>query len=71
MYDYSKLLGRIKEKSNSGAVFSVQMGIAERTLSQKLNNKADFKQREIEKACRILDIPDSEIGAYFFNKKTQ
>lgn len=70
-YDYSKLLGRIKEKSKSNAVFSTKLGIAERTLSLKLNNKVDFKQNEIKKSCEILDIPDEQIGIYFFEKKTQ
>ncbi|MBQ6546501.1 MAG: DUF739 family protein [Bacilli bacterium] len=70
-YDYSKLLGRIKEKSDSNAVFSTKLGISERTLSCKLNNKVDFKQNEITKSCEILEIPDEEIGIYFFTLKTQ
>ena len=70
MYDYSRLLGKIKEKSKSNAVFSSKLGISERTLSQKLNNKVDFKQHEIIKSCQILDIPDEQIGLYFFDLKT-
>jgi len=70
-YDYSKLLGRIKEKTYSNAVFSSKLGISERTLSLKLNNKVDFKQHEISKACEILNIPTKEIALYFFNFKTQ
>lgn len=70
-YDYSKLLGRIKEKCNSNAIFAVQMGISERTLCLKLNNKVDFRQKEISKACDILKIANDEICYYFFKIKTQ
>ena len=70
-YDYSKLLGRIKEKVSNNAVFSSQLGISERTLSVKLNNKVDFRQREITRACEVLDIDDKDIHTYFFTFKTQ
>ena len=70
-YDYSKLYGKIREKEKSNAVFSSKLGISERTLSLKLNNKVDFRQNEITKACDILEIPVEEISQYFFAYKTQ
>lgn len=71
MYDYSKLVGRIKEKFNCNVNFAIKMGFSERTLSLKLNNKMDFRQNEIEKACALLEIPISKVYDYFFTKIVQ
>ena len=49
-YDYSKLNGRIVEKCGTRANFAEMMGLSERTISLKLNNKISFKQPEIQKA---------------------
>lgn len=46
-FEYSKLLGRIKEKCGSQAVFASMMKFSERTMSFKLNSKRDWKQSEI------------------------
>jgi DNA-binding Xre family transcriptional regulator len=70
-YDYSKLLGRIIEKYGSQAKFSGAMGLSERSLSLKLNSKVGFKQSEIAKACKLLDIAESDIPEYFFTLKVQ
>lgn len=70
-YDYSKLMGKIKEKFNCNVNFAIKMGFSERTLSLKLNNKMDFRQREIEQACILLKIPINKINDYFFTKKVQ
>lgn len=65
-YDYSKLKGKIKEKYNTNARFAAKMGMSEHTLSVKLNNLSPFRQDEISKSIGLLDIPDREIGDYFF-----
>ena len=65
-YNYAKLLGRIVEKVGTQSVFAEKMGLSERTISLKLNGKVGWKQREIAKACEVLEISDSEIPAYFF-----
>lgn len=70
-YDYSKLLGRIKEKCGRQVVFAERMGLSERTVSLKLNNKLAWKQSEMEKAAAILDFPICEIQDYFFTLKVQ
>ena len=70
-YDYSKLLGRIIEKYGSQAKFSGAMGLSERSLSLKLNSKVGFKQSEIAKACKLLDIAEYDIPEYFFTLKVQ
>jgi hypothetical protein len=65
-YDYSKLIGRIKEKCGTQSAFSKQMGLSERTISLKLNNKIPFSQNEIHHAVSILGLKDSDIQRYFF-----
>lgn len=70
-YDYSKLNGRIVEKCGTQAVFAEKMGLSERTVSLKLNNKIAFKQPEIQKAMCVLGLTDDEIQAYFFTLKVQ
>lgn len=67
-YDYSKLLGRVKEVCGSNAAFAEKMSLSERSISLKLNGKVGWKQQEIEKACQVLDIASVDIGLYFFNQ---
>lgn len=68
-YDYAKLNGKIVEKCGTQAVFAERMGLSERTISLKLNNKVAFKQPEIQKALSILGLTESDIQAYFFTLK--
>ncbi len=70
-YDYAKLNGRIAEKCGTQAAFAEKMGLSERSISLKLNNKIAFKQPEIQRALEILDLASSEIQAYFFTFKVQ
>lgn len=70
-YDYSKLLGRIKEKCGSQATFARAMDLSERTVVLKLSNRRDWKQNEIDKSCLVLDIPKSDIPIYFFTPIVQ
>lgn len=70
-YDYSKLKGRIVEKFGNQTKFAETMGLSERTMSLKLNSVNYWKQNEISKACKLLDINEDEIKQYFFNLKVQ
>jgi transcriptional regulator with XRE-family HTH domain len=70
-YDYSKLIGRIKEYGFTQERLAAEIGVSESTLSFKLNNRAYFRQEEIRKICDLLEIEDAEIGAYFFALKVQ
>ena len=70
-FDYSKLLGRIKECGYTQESLALAVGMAVSTLSLKLNNKAFFSQLEIRKICELLDIPISMSGDYFFTPKVQ
>lgn len=71
MFDYSKLLGRIKEKFGSNSNFALSMKISERSMSLKLNNKVEWKQNEIVRAKKLLNIANEELYYYFFEEKVQ
>lgn len=70
-FDYSKLKGRIVEICGTRKEFAKRMGMTERTLSLKLNNKIAFTQKDIINALDILSIDLSEIDDYFFKRMIQ
>ena len=70
-FNYSKLRGRITEKFGTQGCFSKALGVSERTLSLKLNNKIFFSQNEIAKISELLNISSDEIQVYFFEKEVQ
>lgn len=67
--DYSKLLGKITEKFGTQANFAEAMGMSERSISLKLNNRTSWKDSEISKAVEILGINPEDIPSYFFKYK--
>ena len=70
-FDYSKLLGRIKECGFTQETLAKEIGITESSMSLKLTNKTPFKQIEIRLICKVLNIQDNEIGVYFFTPKVR
>ncbi len=71
MFDYSKVRGKIREKFSTQAEFAAAMGFSATTLSDKLNNKVEWTQKEIDKAVELLEISKDEIPIYFFTVKVQ
>lgn len=71
MFNYAKLRGRIKEIFDTENVFAKKLGISQTSLSQKLNNKVEFTQKEIERAVELLHIPKEEIPMYFFTVENE
>lgn len=69
IYDYSKLLGRMKERGFTQAALAKQVGISETSMNHSLNNKRDFAQDEMIRACMALEIPIGQIVDYFFTHK--
>lgn len=65
-HNYSKLNGKIAEVFGTQFRFADAMELSERTISLKLNNKIEWKQNEIAKACELLGIPITSIPTYFF-----
>lgn len=70
-FNYSKLAGRIKEKFGTQSNFAKAMGLSERSLSLKMNNRMPWKQTEILKASELLDIDTEQVHLYFFTEKVQ
>lgn len=69
IYDYSKLLGKIKEMYDTQECFALELGIGRVSLSQRLNSKLGFKQDEIYRACELLKLKRNQIPTYFFTRK--
>lgn len=70
-YDYRKLRGRIIEKYGTLRKFASDMNWSERTLSLKMNCKVFWKQPEIAKAAKLLEIPSDKVMEYFFTQNVQ
>ena len=65
-FNYSKLLGRVREFGFTQKMLADRIGIRAATLSLKLNNKANFTSSEMDAICKLLDIAKEDIGLYFF-----
>ena len=66
VFDYSKLLGKIKECGFTQETLAKHIGIAESSMCLKLNNKANFRHSEMVSICAALGIDLGEVGMYFF-----
>lgn len=65
-YNYSKLLGRIKECGLTQKQLAMAIGKDKSTISGKLNGRYPFTTKEIDDICKVLNISNTEIGDYFF-----
>ena len=70
-YDYSKLRGKLKEKSIIYKSLGSSIGLSVYSISERLNNNAQFSQEEIEKTMKLLDIPLEQVEQYFFTHIVQ
>lgn len=68
-YDYSMLLGRMKERGFTQEKLAKTLGISECSVNFSLNNKRNFRQDEILKMTEVLGIPGKKIEEYFFTHK--
>lgn len=69
--DFSKLSGKIVEKYGTQYNFAIALGLSERSLSLKLNNKVGWRDEEMERAIDLLDLDLNDIPAYFFTSLVQ
>lgn len=70
-FNYSKLLGRMKECGYTQERLAKAIGINRYTLNTKINNKFSFSQDEILAICKVLNIPVCEIGEFFYAIEVQ
>lgn len=68
-FDYSKLKGKIKEIYGTQTEFANAIGLSFVSVSKKLNNLRQFKQSDIAKISRVLNIAEEDIPIYFFTPK--
>lgn len=68
-FNHNKLRGRIIEKYGSISKFSIAWGRSKNTVSKKLNNGFRFSSDDIVEVSDMLEIPQCEIGSYFFTKQ--
>lgn len=63
---YAKLQKRITDVCKANINFAILMDMSNVTLVKKLKDDGVWTTEEINKACKILQIPTSEITSYFF-----
>ena len=68
--DYSTLRGRICERGLTQKEVAARIGVSESHLNRKLAGEFSFRQDEIDRIIRLLDIDPREIGRYFFSPKS-
>lgn len=66
MVNTNKLRGRIIEMGLTQGDVAKSMGIAQPTLSQKINNIRPLDVNEAVQIANLLDIPSSDYEEYFF-----
>lgn len=71
LFDYEELRKKIKQVCGTQEIFAKKMGIGRVSLNLRLNNKAEFSQAEIHKACDVLGLSRDDIPKYFFKPKVQ
>lgn len=71
IFDYSKLIGKIKEQFKNRQEFCKLISLSNNSLSKKLNNKVPFTSSEIYKIVEVLGIDISEIHIYFYTLKVE
>ena len=70
MYDYSRLLGKLRELNKTQAELAAAIGITEVALNRKLKGASQFKQCEMRKTLAFLGESIENVAYYFFYKKT-
>ena len=70
-FDYSALRGRIVEIFGSLSRFASEVNISRSSISQKMNNKMEWTQTDIEKARVALKLSIDDVPKYFFTQKVQ
>lgn len=70
VYDYGKLLGRMRELGYTQEKLASVIHIGETTMNKSLTNKRRFQQDEMESICDALLIPKNLIDEYFFCRAT-
>lgn len=68
--DYTELRSKIRRNGYTQEEFAKALGITNTTLSEKLNNKSEFKQNEMFKTKELLKISNRDMLRLFFTEIT-
>ena len=71
MFNYSALLGLMREKGYTQEMLANATHISLSQLSGKLKGRYPFKQTDIQNIARVLDIMPADIGRYFFAQSVE
>ena len=66
-FDYSKLLGRIRELGYTQKTLAAVVKMSVSQLNQCLKNKANFKHTKILAICKVLGIPSARLERIFMS----
>lgn len=64
MFDYSKLLGLMREQKYTQETLAKEIGISSVSLWKKLHNRSEFTSKEMLTIIKVLGITDPM--PYFF-----
>ena len=67
-FNSNKVRGRIVEKYGSISNFCKANNMNRSSISKKLNGKSEMNRKNIILFCSALDIPECEVGDYFFTQ---
>ena len=70
-FDYSFLKGRIVEIYGNQEKFAEKLGISRQSLSQKMTQRTQWKQKEICRAISLLSLNSTEVVSCFFTLKVE
>ena len=66
MRTYGKLRERIKFRYKTIGNFATVLQMSRSALSSKLNGLSAWTNTDIERVCKLLDIPITSVCEYFF-----
>ena len=70
-FDYSFLKGRIVEIYGNQEKFAEKLGISRQSLSQKMTQRTQWKQKEICRSISLLSLDSTEVVSCFFTLKVE
>lgn len=68
MYNYSKLLGLMREKGITQEELAKKIGISSTTLNKRLKNNSQFQQDEMKKILSTLGLTIEDVVPIFYTQ---
>lgn len=63
---YLKLRRLVEDRDMELGELAARLGICSNTMTTRFNGSFPWRSDEIAAACRVLQIPQEQIGEYFF-----